>query len=223
MFKKFLLGALLCSAISVSAQQAAAVVEPKSGNEKAEMLGIAGRLVKYGHSTKNALPLIQAMQIYSQFSFSESDATSVETTDAMVTPAETEKANPVSFDMAALAAAATNYAEGDKNLLALIKATSATRGRVGGAISHVDRVSAHSTDTYTIRFRGGESAMVIVSGDGDTDLDLYVYDENGNLIDSDTDSTDDCVCTFNPRWTGPFTIKIKNLGSVYNRYTLITN
>ena len=54
-------------------------------------------------------------------------------------------------------------------------------------------------------------------------LGYHFYDENGNLIDSDTDNTDQCVCTFTPRWTGRFTIRIKNLGRVYNRYTLYTN
>jgi hypothetical protein len=49
------------------------------------------------------------------------------------------------------------------------------------------------------------------------------YDENSNLIGSDTDRTDDCVVRWNPRWTGPFQIKIKNLGRVYNRYVLISN
>ena len=62
-----------------------------------------------------------------------------------------------------------------------------------------------------------------VVGDGDTDLDLYVYDQNGNLIDKDVDYTDNCVCTFVPRWTGLFVIKIVNRGSVYNRYVLRTN
>ena len=72
-------------------------------------------------------------------------------------------------------------------------------------------------------FRSGQEAWVYVSGDGDTDLDLYIYDENGNLIDSDTDSTDECLCTFTPRWTGQFKIKIKNYGNVYNEYQITTS
>lgn len=55
----------------------------------------------------------------------------------------------------------------------------------------------------------------------ETDLDLYIYDENGNLIDSDIDNTDICVCTWTPRWTGRFKIKIVNRGSVYNNYRLM--
>lgn len=87
-------------------------------------------------------------------------------------------------------------------------------------ITHVDKVEAHDTDTYSQVFYAGESVYIYVSGDGDTDLDLYIYDENGNLIDSDTDSSDDCLCTFTPCWKGKFTIRIKNRGNVYNKYTM---
>ena len=86
--------------------------------------------------------------------------------------------------------------------------------------STYETVKANSTDRYTYRFYAGESVYIYVKGDGDTDLDLYVYDENGNLIDSDTDIGDTCLCTFTPKWTGRFTIKVKNLGRVYNRYQI---
>ena len=66
-------------------------------------------------------------------------------------------------------------------------------------------------------------AEVIVIGDGDNDLDLYIYDGNGNLIASDTDYTDQCVCNWVPRWTGVFTIRILNRGSVYSNYAIATN
>lgn len=83
-------------------------------------------------------------------------------------------------------------------------------------------VLANSTDTYCVTFKGGEEAMVIVSGDGDTDLDLYIYDEYGNLIDYDNDDMDTMVCTWIPRWTGKYTIEIRNLGDVRNYYTMWT-
>ena len=99
----------------------------------------------------------------------------------------------------------------------------AAPGRVGGPGEINTRVEAHDTDSYEIRFYGDEVAQIIVRGDGDTDLDLFVYDENGNLVASDTDSTDVCVVTWTPRWTGNFRVRVKNLGRVYNRYTLTTN
>jgi len=99
----------------------------------------------------------------------------------------------------------------------------ATRGRVGGCVKHVDRVRARRSDVYKMTFRGGRSARIGVIGDGDCDLDLYVYDENGNLIRSDTDGTDRCYVRWTPRWTGPFLVKVKNLGRVYADYVIATN
>jgi hypothetical protein len=97
------------------------------------------------------------------------------------------------------------------------------RGITTGETYHTDLVRANHTDVYTMRFVGGEKAEVAVVGDGDTDLDLYIYDENGNLIKSDTDYGDDCYVSWYPKWTGSFKVKIKNLGSISNRYVLLTN
>lgn len=87
-------------------------------------------------------------------------------------------------------------------------------------IDKYDKVSANTTDVYTVKLYAGEDAYIYVEGDGDTDLDIFLYDENGNLIDSDTDELDDCLVTCCPKWTGTFKLKIKNLGDVYNRYRL---
>ncbi|MEO0481218.1 MAG: hypothetical protein AAF196_17250 [Planctomycetota bacterium] len=124
-----------------------------------------------------------------------------------------------------LFAEARQMAGNNETMLAAIGAmeSTASRGAVSGPISHVDRVLAQTVDVYRIEFRGDEFARVVVDGDGDTDLDLYIFDENGNLITSDTDLTDYCVCSWTPRWTGTFRIEIRNLGGVYNEYTLTTN
>ena len=89
-----------------------------------------------------------------------------------------------------------------------------------GYLDTFERVNAYSTDYYNVRFFGDEKAWVYVDGDGDTDLDLYIYDENGNLICSDTDYTDRMYCEWIPVWTGRFRIEIRNLGDVYNEYLI---
>ena len=66
-------------------------------------------------------------------------------------------------------------------------------------------------------------ASITVDGNNSTDLDCYVYDENDNLLDSDVDSTDNCVLGWTPAWTGPVRLEIHNLGSVANSYRLRTN
>lgn len=213
-------------ATSAYAQQAgpAATTDAKDHSETAELLSTAGKLVKYGYQTKTAMPLIQAIEIYNRLGVSNETETRAKTsTSDAIVQEDGQKATAVSFDVAQLATDATTYAAGDKNLLALLKDAQGTRGRVGGAIRHYDSVCAGCTDTYNISFYGGQQAIVVVSGDGDTDLDLYVYDNNGNFIDSDTDYTDDCVCTFTPRWTGNFIVKVVNRGRVYNNYVIATN
>lgn len=94
-------------------------------------------------------------------------------------------------------------------------------GAKGGPKKAVERVMAYSTDTYRTVFRGGEKASILVVGDGDTKLRLAVYDENDNLIEVDSGTT--CLVSWIPKWTDKFTIKVRNLGFVYNDYVLATN
>jgi len=126
-----------------------------------------------------------------------------------------------------LFALAEEYAGSNEELLAVIEQSRAMvatmKGRVGGPGSTISRVRARDTDIYRVRFRGREFAEVCVVGDGDTDLDLFIYDENGNVICSDTGYTDRAYCSWTPRWTGTFDIEIENLGSVWNEYRLVTN
>ncbi len=225
MFKKLLLfGAALLISASTFAQTNPAAEEAKTIPRQAEQLALAGYLVKYGYETQTALPLIQAVQIYQQLNVQPAlDGEKTETQDAPVSDRISKTERPI-LSEEQLLADATTYADGNKILLALIKdCKGTTRGAAEGPVSHYARVRAKSTDIWRIRFRGGEAAYVVVSGDGDTDLDLYIFDENGNLITSDTNYSDHCTCSFTPRRTGYFCVKIKNRGIVCNYYSLITN
>ena len=104
---------------------------------------------------------------------------------------------------------------------ASVTMTTDTNDKIGPSIDLYDKVLAGYTDTWTYTFRANSEARVTVEGDGDTDLDLYIYDENNNLITKDDDNIDYCICTWTPKWTGTFKIKIVNRGSVYNRYRLM--
>jgi hypothetical protein len=88
---------------------------------------------------------------------------------------------------------------------------------------HRDSVNAGEADVYTVTFRGGEDAVVRVTGDQDTILVLEVRDENNNLIAVDNDLFPPCVARFRPNWTGPFIVRVINTGTVYNNYTIVTN
>jgi len=99
----------------------------------------------------------------------------------------------------------------------------ATAGVIGGRKMTREVVKSRSSDYYTVSCYGGEYTRVIVAGDGDTDLDVYVYDSSGDLIKSDTDSSDKCVVYFKPYRSGRFIIKVVNRGRVYNRYAILIN
>ena len=64
--KQLVLSAAMLLSVSAFAQQAqpAAEVTGKENPQQAELLDMAGKLVKYGYEKKDALPLIQAVLIY---------------------------------------------------------------------------------------------------------------------------------------------------------------
>ena len=210
---------MLPMAVMAQEEKDTTVVIPQSEST----LRVAAELSKYGYANKDALSLIQAARLSKQAGFTLEEKAKQEV--AGTQPAGAEKKNgQVSLEPAKLLADAKSMAGDDGVLLALIDdVNSNVRGAVGGPKYATSSVNAGATDVYNVTFRGGELAMVIVVGDGDTDLDLYIYDNNGNLIARDIDYSDDCVCTWTPRWTGNFKIKIVNRGRVYNSYVLRTN
>jgi hypothetical protein len=101
-------------------------------------------------------------------------------------------------------------------------AVPAEAGRVPSPGYAVKDVAPYGSVTYRSEwFQGGEPAEVLVIGDDSTLLSVTVYDENGHYISSDSGTS--CRVTWSPIWTGPFTIKVTNLGNSANVYVLSTN
>jgi hypothetical protein len=229
--KKFFL--LLLVAATVSANVAYSQDKPAQATEKKgeivapspamQTLVLAGQLAKYGYENNSASALIQAAELYLSVGLTEFKPESFEAGKGE----ETTKDEYVSHDPKQILADAKMLADGDAILLARIdkleKAGSTSRGAVGGPKYGTYKVAAGGTDSFTIKFFANERASIAVSGDGDTDLDLYVYDENGNLLVSDNDYSDDCIVNWTPLWTGQFYVKVVNRGNVYNRYEIATN
>jgi hypothetical protein len=85
-------------------------------------------------------------------------------------------------------------------------------------------VPASSTDVLTVTLRGGELTRVRISGDGGTCLELRVYDENGNLLASDTFGLgDDRSAAVFPKQTGKVKIRVANLGINPNKYRIVVD
>ena len=102
---------------------------------------------------------------------------------------------------------------------ALLLAATAAAPVFAQQFYRTDRVLAFDTDIWRV-WAGAGQRHVRVNGDGDTDLDCWVYDRFGNLLGSDTDATDLCIVRFHNPQAGDLTIRIRNLGDVYNAYEL---
>ena len=232
MKKVFFFSVIALSALMVSCNKPAQSNEQKEeiaaqASPEVSALRTAMDLAKYGYEVESASALIEAANILASV---PTQALEAEIEQGAENPNEGAKAEKAQITPAQLLADARNLTEdatvlamADKVAAKLDAAAEGTRGAVGGAKYAYGSVAAHSYTYYNQKFWADEIAEIVVSGDGDTDLDLYVYDENGNLITSDTDYTDDCYVRFCPRWTGLFRIKIVNRGGVYNRYAIVTN
>ncbi|MBO9717194.1 MAG: hypothetical protein J7507_10380 [Pseudoxanthomonas sp.] len=200
---------------------AAKAAAESESSRAVRQLHLADELADYGQEARNPMALIVAAEMIAQAG--AHDVQQAKTTGGKGTAGD--KAAKPERDVAALLGEARALAGQNAGLLAAIDRVAAgeSKGRSNGPGQVSERVLSGDTDTYTISFDGGEEAAVLVVGDGDTDLDLYVYDENGNLICDDTDRTDTMLCEWTPNWTGNFTVRIKNLGSVYNAYEMVTN
>ena len=225
MKKSLLIVCLCCLSFGAFAQEEKAVVDQPVSPEMTA-LQTAANLAKYGYATYSPTALIEAARIFGTTKVQDADFENTKVSSATTE----EKEVKVSFDPKQLLADAKKYAGKDKTVLALAKkveeeiaSSGSTRGDVGGPKYGEGRVYGKDYTDYTAKFWANELAEVIVIGDGDNDLDLYVYDSNGNLIASDTDYTDQCVCRWVPSWTGAFTIRIINRGAIYSNYAIATN
>lgn len=225
MKKSLLIVCLCCLSFGAFAQEEKAVVDQPVSPEMTA-LQTAANLAKYGYATYSPTALIEAARIFGTTKVQDADFENTKVSSATTE----EKEVKVSFDPKQLLVDAKKYAGKDKTVLALAKkveeeiaSSGSTRGAVGGPKYGEGRVYGKDYTDYTAKFWANELAEVIVIGDGDNDLDLYVYDSNGNLIASDTDYTDQCVCRWVPSWTGAFTIRIINRGAIYSNYAIATN
>jgi hypothetical protein len=193
----------------------------KSGDATAKMYAMARDLVEYGRKNNDALALIVAAQVRQSIGLTEVDRKpKTEGTGS----AEVDDTPELTVD--AILAEAKSMSGDDEMIVGLADdiTASATKGRTVGPGYNVVTLPGNSIDSYDgVSFDGGVYAEVYAEGSGRTNLDLYIYDQNGNLICSDTDSSDIAYCGWTPSWTGPFSIKVVNRGGKSNKYALITN
>lgn len=183
-----------------------------------EAIAAAEAMVRYGDAAKDPLALIAAAKVLKATAGADSKA---ERTGGKAGDA---KNKPDTTSVDAILARAKGLANGRQDIIALADdvAKEGTRGAIDGPGIARTVVRSREVDSFRVVFRGGEPARVYVKGDGDSDLDLYIYDQYGNRICSDVDGTDEMYCAWMPRETGPFTIRVRNLG-IANQYVIRHN
>jgi len=192
-------------------------------------LQTAYSLAKYGYRYFSASALIGAAEILAQVQTQALVATTDKSQagSASVAKTETPEFTPIN-----LLTEARKYIAGDSTMLAwadslqkkLDMDASGDRGGPNqGPKQGRETVAASGSVFYTLPFQANQLAQVYVSGDGSTDLDVYVYDQNGNLVDFNDGYDDECLVRWVPKQTEQFTVVVKNLGRVQNRYTITTN
>jgi hypothetical protein len=210
---------------NVFAQSEERLQEMAPSNEMAAIL-LANDLAMYGYQNNSASSLIEAASILTRIPTRELAVEKKE--EGEKSENETTKAEKPEFTPESLLADAKELAAGNATLLAMISSVektlgAQTRGAVGGPQVGRGTIYANSYIDYFINFIGGHFAEVAVVGDGDTVLDLYIYDQNGNLITSDTRYLGNAYVSWYPRWTGTFRIRLVNRGNVYNNFGIATN
>lgn len=74
----------------------------------------------------------------------------------------------------------------------------------------IDSLNDGAEDSFTVRLNADQDYALVGACDVDcSDMDFWLYDENANLIDSDTSTDSVPVVRVTPRWSGQFTIRVK--------------
>lgn len=218
----------------------------KSGDKSAADLSpaaMAAHLAIEGENRKSPLLLLAAAEILADLKQSRREA------DAVKPEASGQNSDGglPELDMHALIARARELAKGNAAMEAAVEAMvktieSDSRGlvyRQGKDLESVviegvtykvinpgfQRIDPGESLTLTnVIFEGGLPAQILVVGDGDGDLDLWVYDGNtGGLIGSDLSTSSVCAVTWTTRYEGPFTVVVKNVGDIYERFYVLAN
>ena len=195
-------------------------------SEDIRAIQVAKSLADYGYATDSASALIEAAEILAQVKVQSLGVEGV----ASGEPAEPGKTpSTKGYTAEQLLADGKALAKNDKTLTKWANEVQksikkGTRGAVGGAKYDTDFVYGNNgTISYSVPFYAGQLAEIAVYSLDGRDLDLYVYDEYDHLIEKDTSYNVGAYVNFVPRWTGKFTIVIKNTSRWDGCFELYTN
>lgn len=178
---------------------------------------LAVELYSYGKKAKDALAVLTAVALISKAPASRTSRGKT-ATELTQNGSKDDLAQVAPPDRSRMLAIARRLAGGNEKLLSLIDGlvSLTPKAPLVGAQWNVDVVASGGTSTYSITFRGGETAEIAVFCQGDAALRLRIFDEYDREIcveDGADKSTSTLYCSWRPKWTGPFHITIENRGS----------
>jgi hypothetical protein len=203
--------------------------KPKAsaGADAVARLYLAARLAEQGRKSKSPLALAAAAELYAAAAVKPgapqktgSDGAQAPSADAGALPEPVDDAAALYAEAAAAARAAS-----DEPLAETIEKAAAAAGSgqpVTGSGTRA-RANPYGTDSYIIRYKGGEIARVVVRADGGYDIDLYVYDGDGRLVAYDSGDASVAICSWVPVYTRDYSVRVKNPAGSYVIYFIATN
>ena len=209
-------------------------ITPSTAATAVSRFGAALQLVDLGRTTSDPFLLVAAAQAITLLGSSPGNGTIGKATEI---PADVTKPRsrenhagsdkPESDDdlVAGLLTQARRMARGNELVLTLANEVEAAgaKGNLRGPRTYRIKVDPQQAINVQADFKGLEPAEIQIAGDGDTDVDLVVYDENDIEICRSMGERDQESCRWFPAWTGRFTIRLINLGAVWNGVQLVTN
>lgn len=193
---------------------------PQAGQQPQDQTLVAQELYRLGVAERDPLLVIAAARIFARVGSSE--VTRESTTNA---PAGATAPTTAVPDLAVAIDTARQLAQGNTQLMAMVDGlgAQAQRGRVAGPGWLNSWVAPGYQRDFTINFQGREYAQVWLTGDGSSLLNLQVFDENGNHLCTARRAGDQQSCGWTPVWTGPFRIRIVNVGGNPANFRMSTN
>lgn len=213
------LTALTVGCASTDVTTSGDVADKPATSSALETLAVAAELQTVAIEQQDALLLAAAMRLQQSVPMESIELEITESGDAATDKPATS---------AELTALAQQFAGENENLLAVVDMAnmpSAARGDVQGAAGYYSgRVLANGESEFDITFEGGEPAMVMIVGDGDTDLDMFITDRYGNEICSGLSYSDRETCGWVVEGGDTeYTVRVTNLGDVWNAVKIYTN
>lgn len=206
-------------------QEATKDTKEAASSKAMASIELANSLIRWGREEKNAEALLLAAQIIHK---TPTDKLKAERTVTGGKAEKTAKAAKMSNTPKALIAEARKLSSAPQ-VEALAQATGkmleeTTRGAAPGPKVDSFYIGAFQTINWNpITFYANERAEVYISVGAQSRMVLEVFDENGNVVARDSVPGNYYRCVWNPRWTGPFRVRLTSNDSFGFNCGLATN